>query len=371
MPLYIVRDDITTMRVDAIVNAANERLLENGGVGRAIFEAAGRKKMTEACEALGGCAVGNAKITPGFDLPCHYVIHAVGPRWTSDGNVHEELVACYQSSMKLACQYQCWSVAFPLISSGRYSCPKAEAMRVAVDTISGFLMEHEMDVYIVVFHRESYEVGKRLYGDINTYIDDSYVSQYYNELLKDLYDSISKLTPAEARKEKQEWRREMRLSTETLEDDSVEGATIQKAVSKENRLTWEDAILGKYESFSEMLLRKIDERGISDYACYKKANISPQLFSKIRSTQEYRPQKTTVIAFAMALEMSLEETNELLGKAGLVLSRAYTFDRIIEYFIQRKIYDVFHINVVLFDYHQKLLGSSMNTRANEDTDVIL
>ncbi|MCD8158721.1 MAG: O-acetyl-ADP-ribose deacetylase [Clostridiales bacterium] len=340
MPLQIVRNDITKMKVDAIVNAAKNSLLGGGGVDGCIHRAAGLELLAE-CRGLGGCKTGEAKITKGYRLPCRYVIHTVGPVWQSGNRgEREKLVSCYRSSLKLAKEYKCETVAFPLISSGIYGYPKDKALRVAVDTISEFLAEKDMTVYIVIFDKKSYQIGEKLYKDIAEYIDDNYVDKHidsYGERLR-RYEVEEKLLGAA-------------LSKKAFSDISMDTAAPKAAMSLADELKNID------ESFSEMLLRKIDEKGLTDAQCYRRANVDRRLFSKIRSNPLYKPSKPTAIAFAIALELSLEETNELLMKAGFALSPCSKFDIIIRYFIGHKNYNIFEINEALFAFDQSLLGA--------------
>lgn len=313
MPLQIVRNDITKVRCDAIVNAANSSLLGGGGVDGAIHRAAGHE-LLEECRTLGGCRTGQAKITGAYRLPCRYVIHTVGPIWRGGCCGEKELlISCYRESLKLAEAYNCESVAFPLISSGIYGYPKEEALQVAVNTISDFLLDHDMHVLIVVFDRAGFQISKQLVKNIREYIDEHYVEMHSDE---------------------PDRRIQMSMVREELDD----------------------IIRRMDESFSQMLLRKIDERGMTDAQCYKKANIDRKLFSKIRSDIHYKPKKTTVLAFAIALELDLEETKDMLMKAGFALSHSSEFDIIIEYFIRKGNYNIYEINEALFVFDQSLLG---------------
>lgn len=329
MPLHIVRNDITTMQVDAIVNAANESLLGGGGVDGAIHRAAGPELLAE-CRGLGGCKTGQAKITRGYRLPAKYVIHAVGPVWQGGGHGERELLAgAYRASLELALANGCQAVAFPLISAGAYGYPKDRALKTAVDVIGDFLLAHDMTVYLVIFDRAAFSIGEKLFADIAAYIDDRYVEEHTD------------------RREEQ-YRRAMAFAAEAPPLCASACPSIPGSL---------DEALGRLdESFSQMLLRKIDEKGMTDAQCYKKANIDRKLFSKIRSDTHYRPSKPTAMAFAVALELPLDEARELLEKAGFAFSHASKFDIIVEYFIARRNYDIFAINEALFAFDQSLLG---------------
>ena len=341
MPLEIVRNDITKMKVDAIVNAANESLLGGGGVDGAIHHAAGSGLLAE-CRTLGGCKTGKAKITCGHNLPAKYVIHTVGPIY-DDGKHGEKalLESCYRESLALAKEHQCETVAFPLISSGVYGYPKDQALKVAIDVISDFLLENEMTVYIVIFDKAAYKISEKLFSDIAEYIDDNYVDEhtdYSRERIR--MNALPSMAPRARRKKS--------------DDDFLEMCDC-KAMLPEDDL---DAKLRQIdESFSQMLLRKIDEKGMTDAECYKKANIDRKLFSKIRSDVHYKPSKPTALAFAISLELSLTETEDMLRKAGFALSHSNKFDIIIEYFISKGNYNIFEINEALFAFDQSLLGA--------------
>ena len=341
MPLEIVRNDITKMKVDAIVNVANESLLGGGGVDGAIHRAAGSGLLAE-CKTLGGCKTGKAKITGGYNLPAKYVIHTVGPVYR-DGNHGEKtlLESCYRESLALAKERGCETVAFPLISSGVYGYPKDQALKVAIDVISDFLLENEMTVYIVIFDKAAYQISEKLFSDIAEYIDDNYVDEHtdYSRERKRM-NAMPPMAPCTRRKKS--------------DIDSFEICDC-KAMPLEDDL---DAKLRQIdESFSQMLLRKIDEKGMTDAECYKKANIDRKLFSKIRSDVHYKPSKPTALAFAISLELSLAETEDMLRKAGFALSHSNKFDIIIEYFISKGNYNIFEINEALFAFDQSLLGA--------------
>ena len=345
MPLHIVRNDITKMRVDAIVNAANSSLLGGGGVDGCIHRAAGPELLKE-CRALGGCETGSAKITGAGRLPCRYVIHAVGPRWR--GGKHgerEQLISCYRTALELAREYGCETVAFPLISSGIYGYPKEQALKTAVDTIGDFLLRDEgqqgpATVYLVIFDRKAYQIGTKLFADISEYVDDRYVEEHT--------DSVSE--------------RMLQIPVFLPRPDGEERAqasseTFQEAFMTASPKSLDEALGQIDESFSEMLLRKIDEKGMKDSDCYKRANIDRKLFSKIRSDRLYQPSKATALAFAIALELPLAEAEELLKEAGFALSHSNRFDIIVEYFIEKGNYNIFEINEALFAFDQRLLGS--------------
>ena len=327
MPLLFIRNDITKMPVDAIVNAANESLLGGGGVDGCIHRAAGPELLAECC-GLGGCRTGGAKLTGAYRLPCRDVIHTVGPVWRGgERGEREQLVSCYRNSLRLAKEHGCETVAFPLISSGIFGYPKDQALRVAVDTIGAFLLEHDMTVYLVIFDRRAYQISGKLFADIAEYIDDHYVEAHTD--------------PGAERLRRGALHREM----------AAPMCAPMAAPALDDLLEHLDA------GFSETLLRLIDRSGKKDSEVYKKANVDRKLFSKIRNNPNYKPSKPTALAFAIALELDLAETKDLLARAGYALSASSKFDVIVEYFIRQRNYDIFAINEALFAFDQSLLGA--------------
>lgn len=330
MPLEIVRNDITKMKVDAIVNAANETLLGGGGVDGCIHRAAGPELLQE-CRTRGGCRTGEAKITGAYRLPCRYIIHTVGPVWNGGKyGEREQLASCYRTSLALAKEHGCETVAFPLISSGIFGYPKDQALRVAVDTIGEFLLHNDMTVYIVIFSRTAYQISSKLFADIAEYVDDHYVDAHTDS------------------------QRERLRRMSVLEGRALSAGAAAAPMSADGL----DRLLAHLDAgFSETLLKLIDRSGKKDSEIYKKANVDRKLFSKIRNNPDYKPSKETAIAFAIALELNLDETRDLVARAGYALSASSKFDVIIEYFIKQKKYDIFEINEALFAFDQSLLGA--------------
>ena len=330
MPLDIIRADITKLKVDAIVNAANNTLLGGGGVDGAIHRAAGHK-LLEECRGFGGCETGQAKMTKGYDLPAKYVIHTVGPIWYGGNNNEPQLLkSCYENSLKIAADKKLESIAFPLISSGAYGYPKDEALEIAVDTCSEFLKEYDMDISIVVYDKKAFDIGKTLYDDIRSYIDERLVRE------ESAYERRS---------------RSVFFGSGVGESSCLCAPLLEDS----EELSLEEVLKQKDRGFSETLFSIIDERGLTDSECYHRANIDRKLFSKMKKPG-YHPKKVTVIALAIALQLDIVETEKLLMKAGYAFSDSAEFDIIIEYCIEKKIYDVHKVNEILFKFDQVLLG---------------
>ena len=338
MPFSIVRNDIARVRADVLVNAANERLAAGGGVCGAIFEGAGVSRMAAACAKIGHCPTGSAVTTPGFDLPCRWVFHAVGPIWRGGTHGERELLqSCYRSVFAEVERLGATSVAFPLISAGIFGYPVRKALDVARAEVSAFLDDHpDVEVTLVVFTRDVVAQGVALLGELREYVDDAYVDNSPH-----LYDRSAEL-------------RELCVPEAYPTAAPAPAPTPSAPVTPDElaeRLAHLDA------SFSDALLALIDERGLTDAQVYRRANLSRQLFSKIRSKPDYRPSKPTAVALALALGLTLPQTQELLAHAGLTLSRSSKFDVIVEFYLARGVHDVMTVNEALFAFDQPLLGS--------------
>lgn len=370
MPLEIVRNDITKMKVDVIVNSAHPTAGVGGGVDYAIHRAAGPELLKERMK-IGDIVTGAAFITPGFQLPAKYVVHTVGPIWQEgEKGQREQLAACYKKSLELAMENKCKSVAFPLISAGVFGCPAEIAIATAVQAIREFLADHEINVYLVVFDRKAFKISGSLFDDVQDYLDRMYVEELMDE--------------EETQRER---RRRLYQEHMFLGDEAPDGVGAgaiasmgktlsQKRLSKRSKkrvdlapdmLLAESAAPKKMRSlsdlldevddtFSEALLRLIDAKGKTDPDVYKRANMDRKHFSKIRNKPDYQPSKATALALAVALELNLDETKDFIGRAGYAISHSSKTDIIVEYFIERKEYDIFTINETLFAFGQPCLG---------------
>jgi len=339
MPLEIVRNDITKMQVDAIVNTANPRPIVGGGVDRAIHKVAGTE-LLDARKKIGDIATGKAAITSAFNLHARFVIHTVGPVWQDGEHGERELLSnCYDNSLQLAAENGCGSIAFPLISAGVFGCPSEVAIAVATQAIREFLTDHDMDVYLVIFDHKAFKISSSLFDDVKSFIDERYIEELLDEEYRGDY-------------------RDRRRNFETAGQPPAEDAYIDIPMwmSKPKECSLEDLLNEVDDTFSEALLRLIDAKGKTDPEVYKKANVDRKLFSKIRNNPAYKPSKSTALAFAVALELNLDETKDFIGRAGYALSHSSKTDIIVEYFIQRSEFDIITINETLFAFEQPLLG---------------
>jgi len=356
MPLEIIRNDITRVSADAIVNTANPEPVIGAGVDSAIYEAAGKDLLLAERRKIGRITPGDARVTPAFGLSAKYIIHTVGPAWQGGNSGEKETVAkCYDNSLAIADELKLESIAFPLISTGTLGFPKALALETAVSAISSFLMEHDMTVYLVVYNKKAFELSERLMADVKSYIEESEVVvrdedihadmrrvelHHYNSAMPKMakdYGTVkesgmfaSDMMPYEEYDE----------SSEEISDEDIE------------------ELLDKHsETFQQRLFRLIDQKGFDDVEVYKRANIDRKLFSKIKSNPKYVPSKRTAFALAIALRLNLDETVDFIRQAGLAFMPSSRFDMIISYCIEKKMYEINTINCILFDYDQPLLGA--------------
>ena len=342
MPFNIIRNDIVSMEVDAIVNAANPELKHGGGVCGRIFYAAGAEEMTKACDVIGRCEPGSAVITPGFNLPAKFVIHTVGPIWHGGKQGEEQILrSAYRSSLELALEHGLESVAFPLISSGVYGYPYEEAFAVALDEINRFLFQHDMDVTLVMFDQTAFALGFKLRSDIESYIDDHYVDEHLDRNRRRREQNIP---PPSARKVFEE-------STQVYQALPHYGQALCQPA---------DEIPGfefrKEKTFSEAVLNLIDAKGMTDTDAYKRSNIDRRLFSKIRTNASYAPSKSTVLALTIGLRLSVQDAKDLLARAGFAFSPCDKRDLIVRYFLEMGDHDIARVNAALYDFDQSLLG---------------
>lgn len=380
MPFTIVRNDIANMQVDAIVNTTNPRPAVGYGSDTGVHLKAG-PQLLEARKTLGTIRVGDAGITPGFRLPARFVIHTVGPVWQGGGKGEVRLLrSCYERSLHLARRQGLESIAFPLISAGNHGFPKEVALQTAMDTIRAFLLKYEMQVYLVVFSRDAFRLSETRFRGVASFIDEHYVAQA-NRLQYGVPDKCSVRELQQRRILEAQQRRQWDLEETTLFQETaplveepeeyrcaapMPDAPEPPASNRKKgfslpfprpKATLADLLAQTDAGFSETLLKLIDETGKKDSAIYKKANISKQHFSKIKNNPHYSPSKATAIAFAIALELDLEQTRDLIGRAGYALTTSSKFDLIVMYFIQQKNYNLFDINAALFEFDQSLLGA--------------
>ena len=393
MPFRIIRSDITKVKADAIVNSANPEPIIGGGTDSAVYLAAGAAVLLAERRKIGNIATGEAAVTSAFGLPARYIIHTVGPVWQGgESGEFDALASCYRKSLLLAEKLGCESIAFPLISTGIYGFPKDRALTVALDVISSFLERSEMDVTLVVFDRSAYELSSALVEDVRQYIDEKYVREKedeeyspagridaaFDEMKSPISGMSAHMAPPELQNahmappelqnahmaplpEPQEAvRRKAKASGAFRRPAAPAPSGAQKKQERaedKGRASLRDRLRHLGDSFQQQLLHMIDEKGYTDTEVYKRANIDRKLFSKIRCSEDYTPKKRTALALAVALRLNLDETVDLLGRAGLALSPSSKMDLIVQYCIENRMYDINKINALLFEYDQPILGS--------------
>ena len=350
MPFEIVRNDIANMQVDAVVNAANYRPMIGAGVDSWLHKKAG-VELLEARKQIGEIPFGDVAITPAFNLNARYVLHASSPVWVDGYSGEAQLLTqCYEKALYLALEYQCESIAFPLLSTGNHGFPKDQALQIAIGVFSKFLLQHDMDIYLVVFDHRAVALSEKLFNSVQSYIDEHYVQEVEFEqygyprptlLLEDRHSAEHCLTEYSLRNEL--------MPCELPSDYAVSSVKAIRSL--------DDLMNELEETFSESLIRLIDQKGLKDPDVYKKANVDRKLFSKIKNNKDYQPSKSTAIAFAIALELNLDKTLDLIGRAGYTLSSSNKTDVIVQYCIEHQIYDMYQVNTMLFTFEQPCIGA--------------
>ena len=386
MSLKIVRNDITRMRTDAIVNTANQYVAVGPGCDSAVYTAAGYDELLAyRKEKIGEVPEGEAFITPGFQLSAKYIIHAVSPRYSGgDRGEEEKLRSCYRRSLQLAKEYQLRSIAFPLISTGSFGYPKEEGLRIAVDEINAFLLNHEMEILLVVFGGRMTKLGSRLYPDLEEYIDQRYVDEKQAEEYgawspdrgigksaqeeRSMEMSVAKQAPMAAASAP-----ERRKSRKSLFSGSIFKKEEKKSVSlpdmdasaapdlsKEDMLApyfqerherrLEERMSHLSDTFSQYLMYLIRDKNMGNAEVYKRAVVDKKIFSKIKNNVDYHPQKLTALCLCVGAKLSLDESKDLLARAGYALSPCDKTDIIFSYFIENEIYDMIELDIQLEEH---------------------
>ena len=369
MPFKIVRNDITKMQVDAIVNTANPKPKYSSGTDTAVYKAAGEEELLAERKKIGYMKEGEVAITLGFKLPAKYIIHAVSPCYI-DGNSGEEkkLRACYRKSLALAAQHECKSIAFPLIATGSFGYPKEEGMRIALDEMNAFLMKQDMLVYLVVFDTAATRLGRNLYPDLEAYIDHNYVCDKCEEEYGDQYfgsirsDALGYDTYCTDRTDLEEKRvfGNMKISgaiEELSECSMAPCAPICKEFDdnyydflEENESALEERMKHMSDTFQEYLMYLIGVKKLTNAEVYKRAIVTKQLFSKIKLNPEYHPDKATAMRLCVGARLNLDETKDLLARAGYALSPCDKRDIIFSFFIEHEVFDMIEIDIALEEH---------------------
>ena len=381
MPFQIVRNDITKMHVDAIVNTANPMPGYGAGIDSAVYEAAGKDKLLAKRHEIGAIDRGTSVITDGYNLPAKFIIHTVGTAWQGGKAGEEDIIrSCYRSVFDVAVNNDIASLAIPLLASGSYGFPKGVALRIALSEIEAFMSESDMDVYLVVFDEKSVSLSSELYGDIDEYINDNYVEEKNQEEYPDSYGrnervrrgtefvagglaSAASYVPGlfKANKAEKKKRKEAELYEERAEDleelSSIDMCLSAPQFDEERSL--EDVVKNLDKTFMELVFSFADAKGLTDVEVQKKANLDRKAFSKLKCGTTKNPSKATALALAVALELDLDDTKDLLSRAGLALSPCSKQDVIVQYFIEKEAYDIYEINVALFEHGEQLLGTQV------------
>ncbi len=385
MPFQVVRNDITKMQVDAIVNTANPMPDYGAGIDSAVYEAAGVKELLAKRHEIGVIERGCSVITDGYKLHARYIIHTVGTAWQGGDHGEEDIIrSCYRSVFKLSLENDIQSLATPLLASGSYGFPKGIALRIALSETEAFLADHDMDIFLVVFDEKSFALSSELYGDIDAYINDKYVEEKSKEeypgrnewlgrrteqaplmsqsmasdrhvgTLANLFRPEPKKCKGAGKTSADECREIMADQAMEIPEEAPTQAAFKSCAGASRSL--EDAVKNLDKTFMELVFSFADDRGLTDVEVQRRANLDRKAFSKLKCGTTKNPSKATALALAIALRLNLDETKDLLSRAGLALSPCSKQDIIVQYFIEREVYDIYEINIALFEHGEQLLG---------------
>ncbi|MCR5798264.1 MAG: macro domain-containing protein [Eubacterium sp.] len=342
MPFNIIRNDITKIKADAIVNTANPHVAIGSGVDFAIYNAAGKDRLLAARKEIGEMPPGTVAVTEAFDLDAKYIIHVSGPAWNNgDSGESDCLRTCYRQALNMAAKNNCQSIAFPLLATGTYAFPKELGLQIAIESFTEFLEEHEMNIILVVFEQDSVKISGKIFGDVKSFVDDQYVDAILKE--EGVYHN-ARMLGSVAEFPRAGRRSALSRNTVVLEDEEIDEDDAVPAQSLD------DELKSIYtDSFEKHLQQLINKKGLKNSEVYATANISKQYFSKLMKGQ-IKPSKEKMLALAVGLRLNLDETVDFLKIAGYALSPISQTDKIVEYFIRNKDYNVLKIDIVLFDY---------------------
>lgn len=349
LPFQIIRNDITKVKADAIVNTANPNVAIGGGVDSAIYKAAGREKLLLARKKIGRLEVGDVALTDAFGLDARYIIHVSGPKWNDGMSGEGEcLRGCYDKALNMALYHNCLSIAFPLLATGSYGFPKELGVQIAIDSFTHFLEENEMEITLVVFGDDAVNVSGALVDEVRSYIDDDYVeTTIASEYALGSMSSVDRF--ADVRHVPDDMKGLGGLHTSRCASKPMATESSAESLDEELKSIYTD-------SFEKHLRQLINKKGLKNSEVYAAANISKQYFSKIMNGQ-VKPSKEKMLALAVGLRLNVDETIDFLRIAGYALSPISQTDKIVEYFIRRGEYNVIKIDILLFDYGLEPLTS--------------
>lgn len=369
MPFKIVRNDITKMNTEAIVNTANDHATVGTGCDSAVYKAAGHDELLNYREEkIGFVPEGDAFITPGFKLKAKYIIHAVSPLYL-DGNQGEgeKLRSCYRKSLQIAKENGIKSISFPLIATGGFGYPKEEGMRIAVDEINAFLLSNEMDIFLVVFDTKATQLGEKIYPGLEAYIDHNYVKEAREEEYGDAYFSSMRssepecdryLSGAVPKAGKPSFTGSIFKKEKVKDTVSDEALSIDECCDEAPFFDFEEQHESKLQermrhmtdTYSEYLMYLIQERNMENAEVWKRAIVDKKIFSKIKNNANYHPNKLTALCLCVGAKLNLDESKDLLARAGYALSPCNKTDIIFSYFIENEIYDMIELDIQLEEH---------------------